>query len=263
MNARDLLPVLVVIMLFTLVGGCTQQAPNNTTGVSQPEITVTHTKTPDIGTTPADLTTLVKRAVTYARENGRGKALAEFNDPNGSFVEGEVYVFAEAYDGTALAEPFHHELVGTNIRNMTDRFGVPLVRHIQETARYGIGFVSYDYPNPDNNNMVRPKLSVVSDVDGTYYVGAGTYDGAGMVYPSTGIGPATRKYTIADLTTFVKNSGKYARENGKDKAISAFNDPKGQFADGELTIMAVDYNGTVLASSLTPDNGKYTIDQLP
>ena len=63
--------------------------------------------------TLGDLTATVKEAVAYARQNGKEKAIAAFNDPNGTFARNGIYIFAEDYDGTALAEPFEHELVGT------------------------------------------------------------------------------------------------------------------------------------------------------
>jgi len=259
MKMRYLLPVLLVIVVCIVTAGCSQLQEQKNAG-QVPAAASSTPKVSSIGTTPADLTTLVNRAAMFARENGKEKALAAFNDPTGSFVQGEVYVFSENYDGTALAEPFHHELVGTNIRDLTDRYGVPIVRNLVETARYGTGYVSYDYPNPKNNNRVESKLSVVSDVDGTYYVGAGTYAGSGLVYPSAAIGPATRAYTVADLTAFVKQAVEYARANGKEKAVDAFSDPAGEFADGELSIMAVDFNGTVIASSLSPDTAKNRIN---
>jgi len=255
--------IVFIFLLFTgliISAGCSQTSPQ--AGNNNTAVTTTPASTP-AGSgkiTPTDLTRMVKEAVTYARENGREKAVAAFNDPNGSFVKNSVYVFAETYDGTALAEPFEQELVGTNVRNMTDRYGVPIIKNLEETAGHGIGYVSYDFQNPKNNNAIEPRLSVVADVDGTYYVGADTYAGSRMVYPSTGIGPATRAYTTADLTGFVKNAKAYAKENGKEKALVAFNDPKGQFADGELTIIAVDYNGTVLASSITPETANEHIN---
>ncbi|MFA4877675.1 MAG: cache domain-containing protein [Methanoregula sp.] len=218
------------------------------------------TPAPGSRITPQDLTTIVENARDYARNNGKEKSIEVFNDPNGSFVQNGIYIFAENYNGTALAEPFEHEIVGTNIRNMTDRYGVHLVKNLEETGRYGIGFVSYDYPNPEDNKEIRPKLSVVADVDGTYYVGAGAYAGSGMVYPSTGIGPATRTYTVAGLKEFVWEAVSYAKANGMQRSLAVFNDPRGPFADGELTIMAVDYNGTVLASSLTPDIANHHIN---
>ncbi len=261
MKMRYLLPLLLVIIICIVTAGCSQLQEQKDSGpAGGPGIVTPTPKVAAIGTTPADLTALVSRAAAYARENGREKAIAAFNDPNGSFVQDEVYIFAETYEGTALAEPFHHELVGTNIRNMTDRYGIPLVWNLEETAQYGIGFVSYDYPNPKNNNRVEPKLSVVSDVDGSYYVGAGTYAGSGIIYPSAAIGPATRTYSIDDLPAFVKTAVAYARSNGKEKALAAFGDPNGQFADGELTILALDYNGTVIANSLSPDTAKNHIN---
>ena len=81
-----------------------------------------------------------------------------------------------------------------------------------------------------------------------------------MVYPSSAIGPATRAYTVADLTAFVKKAAAYARANGKEQAIVAFSDPAGLFADGELTIIALDYNGTMIASSLSQETAKNRIN---
>ena len=40
---------------------------------------------------------------------------------------------------------------------------------------------------------------------------------------------------------------------GKTAALSAFNDPKGEFIDGELYIFAYDMNGTVLSLPYQPD----------
>ncbi|HEX3002127.1 MAG TPA: cache domain-containing protein [Methanoregula sp.] len=256
-------PIFIFILITGLIlaAGCTGALPaqkgHNQTPVPPASPVM---EKPPARITPADLTGQVKEAVSFARENGRETAVSAFNDPNGSFVRNGAYIYAENYDGIALAEPFEHELVGTNIMGMKDRYGVPLVKNLGETARFGIGFVSYDYPNPQDSMTITPKLSVVADVDGTYYVGAGTYAGFGMVYPSTGIGPKSRNYTTGDLTAFVKNAVSYAKTKGKETALAAFNDPKGQFADGELTLIAVDYNGTVLANSLTPDTANNRIN---
>jgi polar amino acid transport system substrate-binding protein len=260
MKKRDLILVLIVISGFILAAGCilTAQQDSGSQAAITPAAPAKQATEGKI--TPGDLTKIVKEAVAFAREKGKEAAIAAFNDPQGRFVQDGVYIFAEGYDGTALAEPFEHAFVGTNIRNMTDRYGVPLVRHLEETAGYGIGYVSYDYPNPKNNGAIEPKLSVVADVDGTYYVGAGAYAGSGMVYPSSSLGPATRDYTVADLTTFVKDAVAYAKANGKAKAFAEFNNKTGRFSDGELTIIAVDYNGTMLASSISTETAKERIN---
>jgi signal transduction histidine kinase len=262
MKSREFLLILLVTAALVLAAGCSQPAQQSS-GTGQTALATVTTPAPAAPSgmiTPADLIARVKEAVAYARANGKENAIAAFNDPEGPFVRDNVYVFAEDYEGMALAEPFEHNIVGTNIRNMTDRYGVPLARNLGETAGYGIGYVSYDYPNPKKNNAIEPKLSVVADVDGTYYVGAGAYAGSGMVYPSSALGPATRDYTVDGLSSFVKEAVSYAKENGKEKAFAAFSDRNGRFADGELTIIAVDYNGTMLASSISPDTAKDRIN---
>ena len=118
MKRGYLFPVLLVIIVCIVTAGCTSREGSKDSGQA-PLIPAPTLKVSAFLTTPADLTTLVNRAAAYARENGREKAIAAFNDPNGSFVQGEIYVFSESYDGVALAEPFHHELVGTDVRNMT------------------------------------------------------------------------------------------------------------------------------------------------
>ena len=251
--------IMFLITALVLTAGCSQTIPQKSDRSTA--VTTALPPTPDGGkVTPGDLTAMVKEAAFYARENGKERAIAAINDPNGSFVRNGIYIFAMTYDGTLLADPFEQEKIGTTLWNMTDRYGVTLVKKLGETAGYGIGFVSYDYENPADNYAVEPKLSVVADVDSTYYVAAGAYAGSGMIYPSTGIGPATRIYAIGDLTGFVNRAVTYARENGKEKALAAFNDPKGQFSDGELTLIAVDYNGTVLANSLTPETADNRIN---
>jgi polar amino acid transport system substrate-binding protein len=253
MTAGKSLIIVLMVTCLLLAAGCTrslQEGPGQgLTAVqtaSSPEAA-----TPQTMITPDDLTARVQEAVAYARENGRDRAVAAFSDPAGGFAMNGIYIFAKDYNGTALAEPFEPQLVGTDVRNTTDRYGVPVILKFEETARYGIGYVSYDYP--DQKTMVAmPRLSVVADVDGSWYIGADTKTELRMVYPSSVLGPASRTYTVTDLTTFVKDAVAYAREHGKDKALAVFQEKNGRFADGELTIIAVDYNGTMTASSLSP-----------
>lgn len=47
--------------------------------------------------------------------------------------------------------------------------------------------------------------------------------------------------------SFVKSAVEYAIINGRDKALSEFNNQTGIFVKGDLYIFAYDYNGTVIA----------------
>ena len=254
MNIRNRLIIISVILIFIgLFAGCIQNTPQET---APPQGTtpsgtaiVTTPASPSITiTTTSDMIPFVDQAVIYAMENGKEKAIAVFNDPEGIFSTGNLYVFAETYDGTALAEPFEHEIVGTNILDITDSFGTPVIRNLGETARFGKGLVSYAYPNPRNNYTVEEKISVVEDVDGTYYVGAGFYASDGEIYPSVVLNTSGEQPDVTDLVAYVKSAVAYARANGKEKSIAVFNDPRGQFVQGQLVVMAFDYNGTNLAS---------------
>ncbi len=253
MTIRTFLLVFAILLVAGLFAGCIQNIPQET---APPQGTtpsgtavVTTPASPSITiTTTSDLIPFVDQAVIYARETGKEKAIAVFNDPEGIFSTGNLYVFAETYDGTALAEPFEHEIVGTNILDITDSFGTPVIRNLGETARFGKGLVSYAYPNPRNNYTVEEKISVVEDVDGTYYVGAGFYASDGEIYPSVVLNTSGEQPDVADLVAYVKSAVAYARANGKEKSIAVFNDPRGQFVQGQLVVMAFDYNGTNLAS---------------
>lgn len=246
MALRNVLLVVLLVAATALFAGCLQNQPANSSAATS-MVAVTTTPPSAITTSP-DLIAFVERAASFARGNGREKAIAAFNNRNGSFVIGTVHVFAIDYNGTLLADPTESGSVGTNISNLTDTFGIPLVKRLGETARFGRGLVSYDYPNPKNNAIAEPRLTVVEDVDGTYYVAAGFYASEGDVFPSVVLNTTGEKANVSDLVAYVKSAVAYARENGKEKALAAFNNPKGGFVRGELVMMALDYNGTSLAS---------------
>ena len=54
---------------------------------------------------------------------------------------------------------------------------------------------------------------------------------------------AEDKGTAEEAVALVKKAGDYLKKNGKDKAFTAFNDPKGQFVDRDLYIFAFGANG--------------------
>ena len=239
--------LLTLIAVMALVAGCAQTPPASTTPGTTPAVTVLATPSAAI-TTSADLIAFVHRAASSARERGRVTTLAAVNAGNSPFVAGDVYIFAVDYNGTLLADPDEPGRIGTDISTLTDTFGVPAGKRLGETARFGIGLVSYDRPGPKNTSVTEPALAVVEDVDGAYYVAAGFSASGGDVFPSLVMNTTRAKADRGDLVAYVKGAVTYARENGKEKAVSTFNDPQGDFARGELAVMALDYNGTALAS---------------
>jgi signal transduction histidine kinase len=104
-----------------------------------------------------NLTSFVNESVADARTHGRAAALQEFNDPNGSFVRGDLYVFALDYNGTNLAHSFRPEVVGTGRSGVQDSLGVNYTRVQSLLAQQGGGFVFYRYPNPAHNMTPDPR----------------------------------------------------------------------------------------------------------
>lgn len=193
------LSILIVIVLgmFLITAGCTQNQSGLT---SQTPTTIPETTpAPTMGstdsvqvTTPVSTGTLqqgaqtsnetlvafVDSAVAYAKTNGKEKALAEFSNPNGSFVKGELYIYAYDFDGMTLAHPFNPEKIGVNRMNETDaNVGIFLNDTRNMAQQNGKGFVRISYINPAHNNTLEEKLAYVEKVDDDWYLGSGIYTG--------------------------------------------------------------------------------------
>jgi len=246
MKSRYILSIAVLAIAAIFAAGCTGTRES---GAAAPVPTPAEVgelyAPPEAITTTRELVEFVAHAAAYAREHGREKAAIAFNDPDGAFITGNTHIFAVEYSGIVVADAMEPGLRGTDISNMTDPFGIRFVERFKETARFGRGYVSYMYPN---NNTFEHRIAVVEDVDGTYYVGAGLFASQGEVYPSVTLNTSAGQPALEDLVAYVKSAVAYAHEFGKEKTLAAFNNKTGPFVQGELVMMAFDYNGTNLAA---------------
>ncbi len=122
-----------------------------------------------------NLVSFVDEAAKYAEKNGKEAALQAFNDRNGSFVRGNLYVFAYDYNGTALSLPYQPELLGSDRLDIKDANGVRFVRNCIDQAKRGEGYLYYLYANPSKNMEEELKLGYVRSVDNNWWLGAGIY----------------------------------------------------------------------------------------
>jgi signal transduction histidine kinase len=127
-----------------------------------------------------ELRQFVTDAKTYAITHGKEKALAEFNALNGSFVRGDLYIFAYDYTGTTLSWPYRPDQIGVNRLNATDIMGTHHIQSMLGSARTGNGMTEYYSVDP-LTNTTRLKISYVMDVDGSWMLGAGRYMEPGPV----------------------------------------------------------------------------------
>ncbi|HOT93798.1 MAG TPA: cache domain-containing protein [Methanoregulaceae archaeon] len=233
--------ITAVLAIVLFACGCLQ-APSPEAAGAGPSVS------PGQGATAVpDLVGHVGRVAAFARENGRERTIAALNDPSGPFASGGVPVYARDYNGTLLAASPGVGPGGTADPDATDAFGVPYVRHLGETARYGKGLVSHASPDPARPGTVRSMLEAVQDVDGTFYVGAGISDPGDGLFPIPGPDTGRDRPGVDDLEAFVRGAAAYGREHGRVAALAAFDDPAGQFSRGPLSVTAFDAGGTVLA----------------
>jgi polar amino acid transport system substrate-binding protein len=188
----------------------------------------------------------VDSAIDYAKANGKEKALKEFNDNKSAlFIKNGLYVFAYDFNGTMIGMPYQLDLVGKNRIDYQDPNGVKFVRTAIGLVKNGGGFIYYVYPDPATNMTQRLKLTYVSKVDDTWWIGAG-------YYPSD-LTANFSQTSRNDLVNYVEDAVKYAKEKGKDSAIREFNNNKSaQFIKDDLYVFAYDFNGTMLAIPYQP-----------
>ncbi|BBL69238.1 cache domain-containing protein [Methanoculleus chikugoensis] len=124
------------------------------------------------------LVAFVESAVAYVQENGKKTALAEFNDPNGAFVRGELYIYAYDFNGTTLAHPVNPEKVGVNRLNETEGGVGTFLREMNDAVRNGDGFGRIAYINPTRGRTLESKLAYGVQVDEDWWLGSGIYTGS-------------------------------------------------------------------------------------
>lgn len=206
----------------------------------------------------------LNEAVAYVNDNGVEKALEEFNNLNGSFVRGDLYIFAYDFNGTCLAHPINPDLVGQT--GLWDINGVDVVGREIALAKRGGGTMYIVFTNPTHEGKEELKQLYIETVDDSIYLGSGLY--------LSDI-PASFDQAERDgLAAYVNEALKFAEENGKETALEAFNDPEGNFTRDGRYIFAYDYEGQNLALPFQPElvginridaqdpNGVYFIQQI-
>jgi len=199
------------------------------------------------------LVSFVESAVAYAQKNGKDKALKVFSNKTGSFVRGDLYIYAYDFNGTNIAHPFKPDWIGKNKLNMTDSNGVLFIKNLINVAKKGRGFTYFIFPNPAHGNRNEFKIAYVMQVDDNWWLGSGTY----LSNMSANFNQESRN----NLINFVEAAVKYAKDNGKDKALKAFDDKNGTFFKKGLYVFALDFAGNYLAHPTRPELiGKNGID---
>ena len=156
--------VFILIMLVVAVVSAVGCGTKSTTSKTTTKAAVTKQNVVDF----------VNEAIAYAKANGKDKAIAEFNNPKGKFVRGELYIYAYNWEGIALANGGNPALAGQNLIDMTDPNGVKIIQELIKVARAGGGWVDYVWPYP-KTKINEPKVGYADGVDSTWWLGSGMY----------------------------------------------------------------------------------------
>ena len=124
--------------------------------------------------TAAEAKAMVKKAVTYLKENGKEKTFAAVTDKNAMFVDRDLYVTIYDFNGVCVAHAFNSKMVGKNLLDMRDSDGKLFVQERVDMAKKKPSFwVDYKYTNPVTKK-IEPK-SMYHEVAGDLIVGVGIY----------------------------------------------------------------------------------------
>ncbi len=101
------------------------------------------------GATPEEAKAFSERAAAYIKQVGEAAAFSEFSRRDGSFVEGELYVFCYDHDGKNMAHGGNPSFVGRNLLHIKDPDGrEPNFLIVKKGFEEGQGWVDFKWPNP-------------------------------------------------------------------------------------------------------------------
>jgi signal transduction histidine kinase len=121
-----------------------------------------------------DAVAMVKKAVSFIKEQGGEKAYPELTNKAGKFVDRDLYVVVYRLDGTVLAHGSNEKFVGKDLSDAQDVDGKLYVKERVELAGKQASFwQDYKFVNPVSKK-VEPKQMYCERLDNTA-VCAGIY----------------------------------------------------------------------------------------
>lgn len=117
---------------------------------------------------------LVKKGVAFYKSAGEDKAMEEFSNQKGQFVDGELYLFMVDFTGMTTAHGGNPALIGKNMKELKDADGKLFIQAMIDVAKNkGSGWADYKWKNPKTGEVL-PKSSYVERL-GDAFIGCGIY----------------------------------------------------------------------------------------
>jgi signal transduction histidine kinase len=161
------------------------------------------------------------------------------------WLNDNYYLFAYTLDGITLFQPFSPELIGTNVMDLKDMNGKPIIRQITNVGRRkandASGWVFYLW---ENQKQLTPSWKaayvrkVVTPDQKTYVVGSGSY---------------SIKIEKAFVEERVNRAARYLTNNGKDAAFKRFHSRASSFFFLDSYIFVLNERGETLVDPAYPN----------
>jgi signal transduction histidine kinase len=101
----------------------------------------------------------VQKAIQFYKKTGKAIAMAEFTNPKGPFVQGDMYVFVLNLKGTLLAHGVNEKYIGQDFIDVKDSDGRSFVREIVDVANAkGLGIADYKWYNPKTKEDLQKEV---------------------------------------------------------------------------------------------------------
>jgi signal transduction histidine kinase len=101
----------------------------------------------------------VQKAIQFYKKTGKAIAMAEFTNPKGPFVQGDMYVFVLNLKGTLLSHGVNEKYIGQDFIHVKDSDGRSFVREIVDVANAkGKGIADYKWYNPKTKEDLQKEV---------------------------------------------------------------------------------------------------------
>ncbi|MES2264724.1 MAG: cache domain-containing protein [Pseudomonadota bacterium] len=123
--------------------------------------------------TKEEAVVLVNRAAEYIRKNGKDKAITEFNNQNGQFIDRDMYIFSMDKNMIILSHN-NKKIIGRDFSKFKDGEGKMMSSEMKEIlGEKGSGWIYYKWPDPVSNGLLDKASYLVRVND--IIIGCGIY----------------------------------------------------------------------------------------
>lgn len=123
----------------------------------------------------ADVTALMDKAIAHFNKVGADQAYKDFSDPNGGFIQGEIYIVIQDMTAKIVFHATNPKLIGKDAMGLKDADGKAFNKDMIDGLKTADSlWIKYKWSNPATKKIGQ-KESFVKKVNGDLYFIVGYY----------------------------------------------------------------------------------------